>query len=78
MTVEEAQNFDFSAVVEVDGAILQNPRVSYTYKKKGGFLGLGGQTTSEPPTEPGRIHPDCGGGGQLHHPEHHRSFTITG
>ena len=72
MTVEEAQNFDFSAVVEVDGAILQNPRVSYTYKKKGGFLGLGGQTTSEPPTDhrAGRIHPDCGGGGQLHHPEH--------
>lgn len=53
MTVEAAKNFDFSAVVEVDGAVLEDPAVTYTYKKKGGFLGIGSTTSSEPPTEPG-------------------------
>ena len=78
MTVEEAQNFDFSAVVEVDGAILQNPRVSYTYKKKGGFLGLGGQTTSEPPTEPGEYTQTAVVEGNYTAQNISRSFTITG
>ena len=78
MTVEEAKNFNFAAVVEVDGAILDNPKVTYTYKKKGGFLGLGSTTTSEPPTEPGEYTQTAVVGGNYQTANISRSFTITG
>ena len=78
MTVEEAKNFNFAAVVEVDGAILDNPTVTYTYKKKGGFLGLGSTTTSEPPTEPGEYTQTAVVGGNYQTANISRSFTITG
>lgn len=78
MTVAEAQNFNFSAVVEVDGAILENPTVTYTYKKKGGLFGLGGATTSEPPTEPGEYTQTAVVGGNYSAQNISRSFTITG
>ena len=78
MTVEEAKNFNFAAVVEVDGAILDNPTVTYTYKKKGGFLGLGSTTSSEPPTEPGEYTQTAVVGGNYQTANISRSFTITG
>ena len=78
MTVEEAQNFNFAAVVEVDGTILDAPKVTYTYKKKGGFLGLGGTTTNEPPTEPGEYTQTAVVGGNYKTANISREFTITG
>ncbi len=49
MTLEEAQAVNASAVLESDGAVVENGKVSYTYKKKGLFSGK----SSEFPTEPG-------------------------
>ena len=49
MTLAEAQSLNTSAVLESDGAVVENGKVSYTYKKKGLF----GSKTSELPIEPG-------------------------
>ena len=55
MTAQAAQNFDFSAKVEVDGVVLENPVVNYTYKRVDSlFGGLFESSTTEQPTEPGR------------------------
>lgn len=77
MTVETARNFDFSAVVEVDGAVLQDPVVTYTYKKKGGLLGLGGATSTEPPTEPGEYTQTAVVGGNYSAQNISRTFVIA-
>ena len=77
MTVEAAKNFDFSAVVEVDGAVLQDPVVTYTYKKKGGLLGLGGATSTEPPTEPGEYTQTAVVGGNYSAQNISRTFVIA-
>ena len=77
MTVEAARNFDFSAVVEVDGAVLQDPVVTYTYKKKGGLLGLGGTTSTEPPTEPGEYTQTAVVGGNYSAQNISRTFVIA-
>ena len=49
MTVEEAQNYDLSAVLEVDGQPVPEGKISYTYKK-GGWFGCKSDTL---PTQPG-------------------------
>lgn len=56
LTAERAQQLlGSSAVVEVEGQVVPEGKVSYTYRKKGsGFLSqLMGAETSEIPTEPG-------------------------
>ena len=78
MTVAEAQNFNFAAVVDVDGAVPETPKVSYPYKKTGGFLGLGSTTTTEPPTEPGEYVQTAVVEGNYKAANISRSFTITG
>ena len=55
MTVEEAQNYDLSAVLEVDGQPVPEGKISYTYKKKG-FLWdktCDGSKSDTLPTQPG-------------------------
>ena len=52
MTVEEAAAFNSAAVVESDGQVVENAKVTYTYKKKS-LLSFLGATSSEFPTEPG-------------------------
>ena len=76
MTPEAAKSFDFSAVVEVDGAVLEAPTVTYTYKKKGGLFGLGGRTTNEPPTEPGEYTQTAVVGGNYTTANISRTFII--
>ena len=76
MTPEAAKSFDFSAVVEVDGAVLEAPTVTYTYKKKGGLFGLGGRTTNEPPTEPGEYTQTAVVGGNYTAANISRTFII--
>ena len=49
MTVEEAQNYDLSAVREVDGQPVPEGKISYTYKKGGWF----GSKFDTLPTQPG-------------------------
>ena len=49
MTVEEAQNYDLSAVLEVDGQPVPEGKISYTYKKDGWF----GSKSDTLPTQPG-------------------------
>ena len=49
MTVEEAQNYDLSAVLEVDGQPVPEGKISYTYKKGGWF----GSKFDTLPTQPG-------------------------
>ena len=39
MTLAEAAAFNSAAVVESDGQVVANGKVTYTYKKKGGFFG---------------------------------------
>ena len=51
MTVEEARSFNAAAVVESDGQVVENGKVTYSYKKKSSFFG--GTTISGFPTEPG-------------------------
>ena len=45
----EVPNYNFSAVVEVDGQPMPEAKVTYTYKKKGLF----GCSTDAVPTQPG-------------------------
>ena len=52
MTVEEAAAFNSAAVVESDGQVVENAKVTYTYKKKS-LLSFLGTSSSEFPTEPG-------------------------
>ena len=77
MTAEAARNFNFAAVVEVDGAVLENPTVTYTYRKKGGLFGLGGWSSSEPPTEPGEYTQTAVVGGNYAAENISRSFIIA-
>lgn len=51
MTVEEARSFNAAVVVESDGQVVENGKVTYSYKKKSSFFG--GTTISGFPTEPG-------------------------
>ena len=49
MTVEEVQNYNLAAVVESDGQVVPEGKVTYTYKKPGLF----GRTYDTLPAEPG-------------------------
>ena len=49
MTLAESKNIRFAAVLESDGAVADNAKITYTYKKKGLF----GATYNEVPTQPG-------------------------
>ena len=49
LSVEEAQNYDLSAVREVDGQPVPEGKISYTYKKGGWF----GSKSDTLPTQPG-------------------------
>ena len=51
MTVEEARSFNAAAVVESDGQVVENGKVTYSYKKKSSYFG--GTPISGFPTEPG-------------------------
>ena len=56
MTVEEAQNFNSAAVLNDNGTVVENAKITYAYKKKSGdFFGDLFGTASEVdfPTEPG-------------------------
>lgn len=53
MTVEEAKAFNPAAVVEVDGQVLENAKVKYTYKKNKGLFSFLSGSRTEFPTEPG-------------------------
>lgn len=50
LTVEQAKSFDFSAVTEDNGTIVQGSTVSYLYENK---KGTEKYSSTEPPTEPG-------------------------
>ena len=50
MTVEEVQNYNLNAVVEVDGQVLPNAKVTYSYKDKSSLFG---RTTDTLPTKAG-------------------------
>jgi len=49
MTLAESKDIRFAAVLESDGAVADNAKITYTYKKKGLF----GATYNEVPTQPG-------------------------
>lgn len=49
MTLAESKNIRFAAVLESDGAVADNAKITYTYKKKELF----GATYNEVPTQPG-------------------------
>ena len=53
MTVEEAKAFNSAAVVESDGQVVENAKVTYTYKKNDGLFSFLGTTLDGFPTEPG-------------------------
>ena len=78
MTAEEARNFNFAAVVEVDGAVVQDPVVTYTYRRTDGlFNGLFASSSNEVPTEPGRYVQTAVVGGNYTTQNISRTFTIT-
>lgn len=49
MTLAESKNICFAAVLESDGAVADNAKITYTYKKKELF----GATYNDVPTQPG-------------------------
>ena len=49
MTLAESKDIRFAAVLESDGAVADNAKITYTYKKKGLF----GATYTDVPTQPG-------------------------
>ena len=53
LTVEEAKAFNSAAVVESDGQVVENAKVTYTYKKNNGLFSFLWGSQSEFPTEPG-------------------------
>ena len=73
MTVEEAQNYDLSAVLEVDGQPIPEGKISYTYKKKG-FLW--DKTCDGLPTKPGTYTQVAKVSGNYSCSEISRTFTI--
>ena len=78
MTAEEARNFNFAAVVEVDGAVVQDPVVTYTYRRVDGlFNGLFASSSNEVPTEPGRYVQTAVVGGNYTTQNISRTFTIA-
>ena len=78
MTAEEARNFNFAAVVEVDGAVVQDPVVTYTYRRTDGlFNGLFASSSNEVPTEPGRYVQTAVVGGNYTTQNISRTFTIA-
>ncbi len=77
MTVAEAQSFNFAAVAEDNGSIVENPSVTYIYKTKGGTFGIGSETLSGPPTEPGEYTQTAKLGGNYAADDISRSFTIV-
>ena len=74
MTVEEAKAFDFSAVTEDNGTIVQNSKVSYVYKNK---QGTARYQSDVPPTEPGEYTQTAELGGNYKAEKISRSFKIV-
>ena len=72
MTAEEAQNYNYNAVVEVDGQPLPEGKVTYTYKKKGLF----GRTYDTLPTQPGEYEQTATVGGNYSCEKISRTITI--
>lgn len=76
MTVAEAQAFNAAAVVESDGQTVENGKVNYTYKKKGGLFG--GSSISGFPTEPGTYTQTAQATGNYKTEKISRTIVITG
>lgn len=72
VTAEELRNYNLAAVVESDGQVVPEGKVSYTYKKSGLF----GRTTSELPTEPGEYVQTATVGGNYSCDKISRTITI--
>lgn len=79
MTVEEARSFNAAAVVESDGQVVENGKVTYSYKKKSSFFG--GTPISGFPTEPGTYTQTAKAAWQLlqrkDHPDHRDQLKIN-
>ena len=75
MTAEEAAAFNLEAVVESDGQVAGNGKVTYTYKKQGSWLG--GKYTVLP-TEPGTYIQTATAGGNYSCSDISRTIVITG
>lgn len=75
MTVEQAQAFNFSAVTEDNGTIVENSKVSYVYKNK---RGTAKYESDVPPTEPGEYTQTAVLGGNYKAEDISRSFKIVG
>lgn len=75
MTVEQAQAFNFSAVTEDNGTIVENSKVSYVYKNK---RGTAKYESDVPPTEPGEYTQTAVLGGNYKAEDIARSFKIVG
>ena len=76
MTLAEAAAFNSAAVVESDGQVVANGKVTYTYKKKGGFFGS--TTLSGFPTEPGTYTEIAQAAGNYSSEKISRTIVITG
>lgn len=74
MTVEQAKTFNFSAVTEDNGTIVENSKVSYVYKNKPGTPKY---NSSVPPTEPGEYSQTAELGGNYKADNIARSFKIV-
>ena len=74
MTVAEAAAFDFSAVTEDNGTIVENSIVSYTYKNKPGTPRY---NSDVPPTEPGEYTQTAVLGGNYQADNISREFRIV-
>ena len=74
MTVEQAKAFNFSAVTEDNGTIVENSKVSYVYKNKPGTPKY---NSSVPPTEPGEYSQTAELGGNYKADNIARSFKIV-
>ena len=76
MTVAEAAAFNSSAVVESDGQLPANGKVTYTYKKKGGLFGS--STVEGFPTQPGTYTQTAQAAGNYKSEKISRTIVITG
>lgn len=76
MTVAEAQAFNAAAVVEADGQVVPEGKVTYTYKKKSGLFG--GTAIGGFPTEPGTYTQTAQAAGNYSSEKISRTIVITG
>lgn len=74
MTLEQAQSFVPDAVVEADGQIAENGKVTYTYRKKSSLFGGKSSTF---PTEPGEYVQTAQAAGNYSSEKISRTIKIT-